>query len=107
MTGELSKEQRRRLRELASVAYERELSGELPSLEDDFKRWRTGEINAFDLSAAIHAFHQESARDLFKKYNANVEVAVAQAIHFGILSKDEVGAAIAEHLARFDGMFSR
>ena len=107
MTRELTKAQRSRLRELASVAYERELSGELESLEDDFKRWRAGEINAFGLSEAIHAFHQEAARELFKKYNSSVEIAVAQAIHFGILSKDEVGSAIAAHLARFDGMFRR
>ena len=107
MAQELTKAQRSRLRDLASVAYERELAGELESLEDDFKRWREGEINAFDVSEAIHAFHQEAARDLFKKYNANLEIAVAQAIHFGILSKDEVGPAIAKHLARFDGMFSR
>ena len=106
MKRELTKPQRNRLRDLASVAYERELSAELDSLEADFKAWRTGEINAFGLSEAIHAFHQEAARDLFKKYNANVEIAVAQAVHFGILSKGEVGSAILEHLARFDGIFS-
>ena len=107
MNPELTKAQGRRLRELASIAYERELSIELESLEADFRRWRAGEINAFDLSEQIHAFHQETARDLFKKYKANLEIAVAQAIHLGILSKDEVGSDIVDHLGRFDGLFSR
>jgi hypothetical protein len=107
MNRKLTMAQGRRLRDLASIAYERELSIELEPLEADFQRWRAGEINAFGLSDEIHAFHQEAARDLFKKYNANVEIAVAQAIHFGILSKDDVGSAIFDYLGRFEGMFSR
>ena len=97
---ELGKAERAHLRELASAAYERELSRELGELETEFRRWRAGEINAFDLSEAIHNFHQGTSRDLFSKYApSNLEIVVAQAIHEGILSKDEAGSALLEHLA--------
>jgi len=43
-----------RIHELASLAYERELTNALGDLETEFARWRRGEINAFDVSAAIH-----------------------------------------------------
>jgi hypothetical protein len=76
---ELGKSERARLRELASIAYERELARELAKLEDGFRRWRAGEINAFGLSDAIHLFHQGPSRDLFSKYApSNLEIVVAR-----------------------------
>ena len=48
---ELGKAERARLRELASIAYQRELARELAKLEDEFRRWRAGEIDAFGLSS--------------------------------------------------------
>jgi|KBSSwiStaDraftv2_1062776.scaffolds.fasta_scaffold252585_1 hypothetical protein len=100
MSSQSDKEQRRRLRELAELAYERELSRELSDLEGEFSRWRSGETNAFDLSEAIHAFHQGAARELFSRYGrSSQELVVARAIHDGIISRDEVGAAMLKHLA--------
>jgi len=100
MSSQADKEQRRRLRDLAALAYERELSRELSDLEAEFSRWRSGETNAFDLSKAIHAFHQGPARELFSRYGrSSEELVVAQAIHGGIISRDEVGAVMLKHLA--------
>jgi hypothetical protein len=97
---EPTKGERRRVRELASLAYERELSRELAPVEDVFRRWRGGEITAFDVSEAIHQFHQGPSQDLFSKYrSSNLEIVVAQAIHNGFVSKDEAGPALLEHLA--------
>jgi hypothetical protein len=102
MRRELSKSERNRLRELASLAYERELSRELAELEREFQRWRGREIDAFDVSESIHRFHQGPARDLFSKYaSAKLEMAVAGALHEGIISKDEAGPALLEHLADY------
>ena len=39
-----SKANKRNLRELAGVAYERELGSQLSKLELEFTRWRRGEI---------------------------------------------------------------
>lgn len=76
---ELDKAERARLRELASIAYERELARELAELEDGFRRWRAGEINAFGLSEAIHLFHQGPSRDLFSKYSpSNLEILISR-----------------------------
>jgi len=96
----MGKTERSRLRQVASVAYERELSRALVELETEFRRWRGGEINAFDLSEAIHEFHQGPSRDLFSKYDpSNLEMVVAQAIHEGSISEDEAGSALLEYLA--------
>jgi hypothetical protein len=95
----LTKEQNRRLRELGATAYERDLSDELTKLESEFKRWRSNEIGAFELSEAIHRFHQGPSRDLFSKYDRSVlELAVAHAVQRGVLSVDEVGADLIELL---------
>jgi hypothetical protein len=101
MNPDLTKAQRRRLRELGGIAYERDLSEELAKLESEFRRWRAGEIDAFALSEAIHRFHQGPARQLFSKYeDSNLEFAVAQAIHRGLLSKEEAGVDAIQMLAR-------
>jgi hypothetical protein len=99
MPPEIAKAQRRRLRELASLAYERELSSALGELEGHFLRWRRGEITAFDVSAAIHDFHQGVSRDLFSRHQADPELVVAGAIHEGVISSDEAGSDTLEHLA--------
>jgi hypothetical protein len=102
MGREFGKAERNRLRELASIAYERELSRELAHLEDEFRRWRRGETNAFDLSDAIHQFHQGASRELFSKYAPpNLEIVVAHAIHDGLISKDEAGPKILECVAGY------
>jgi hypothetical protein len=104
MDPNLTKAQRRRLRELGGTAYERDLSEHLTALESEFKRWRAGEIDAFALSEAIHRFHQGPARELFSKYEpSHLDFAVAHAIHRGILSEDEAGAEALEVLANHMG----
>ena len=100
MNPNLTKAQRRRIRELGGIAYERELSEHLTALESEFKRWRASEIDGFAVSEAIHRFHQGPARDLFSKYESPyVDFAVAHAIHRGVLTEDEVGAEVREALA--------
>ena len=101
MDPNLTKSQRRQLRELGGTAYERDLSEYLTALESEFKRWRAGEIDAFALSEAIHRFHQGPVRELFSKYEpSHIDFAVAHAIHRGILSEDEAGAEALEVLAK-------
>jgi hypothetical protein len=93
---------RQRLRDLASLAYERELSSALSVLEGEFGRWRGGEINAFDVSEAVHHFHQGPARELFSRYGpSDLELVVAGAIRRGIISRDEAGRDIVERLASY------
>ena len=93
---------RQRLRDLVSLAYERELSTELSALEGEFGRWRGGEINAFDVSEAVHRFHQGPARELFSRYgHSDLELVVAGAIRQDIISRDEAGPDTLERLASY------
>jgi hypothetical protein len=97
---ETPKHIKRALRELAGRAYEIELGRALTALQGEFARWERGEITAFDLEAAIHRFHQGSARDLYLIYaNRQSKMAVAYAIDAGILDRAEVAADVLEHLS--------
>jgi hypothetical protein len=105
MRPDLKKAQKRRLTELGSIAYERDLSAELGKLESEFESWRAGRLDAFDLAEAIPRFHQGPARELFSKYQSEViEFAVAHAIARGILSVEEAGpemmALLGGHVTR-------
>ncbi len=100
MKADLTKIQRRRIRELAGTAYERELSRELTAIEDQFGRWRRGEIDAHEVNDQIHAFHQGPHRNLFLMYTGGaIDWAVASAIARGILTEDEATPEIVSLLS--------
>jgi hypothetical protein len=99
MKREFTKGQRRRLRELAGVAYERDLSRELTAVESQFARWRGGEIDAHNPCDRIHAFHDGPSRKRFSFYTrGDADMAVASAIARGILSEEEAGSELLEIL---------
>ena len=104
MNANLTSEQKRRLQELGQIAYERDLSSELTRLEREFRRWRAGEINVFEVSEAIHRFHQGPAQELFGMYTgAQAELAVAGAINRGTISREEAGPNVVQVLERLLG----
>jgi hypothetical protein len=81
------------------MAYDRELSRELAALEDDFVRWRRGELDPHELNERVHRFHQEPSRQLFLVYTGSgIELAVVSAVARGILTKEEAGADIMDLL---------
>jgi hypothetical protein len=65
----LTREQKRLARELATAARDAELSEALRELDVLFSDWKKGRIDAYQLSDAIHQFHDGQARDLFKMYS--------------------------------------
>lgn len=91
--------ERKELRRLAGVAYERELGKALESLEGNFKQWRKNEISAFELSELIHKFHNGIARDLWGLYsNGHTEMIVRRTIENGTILKAEISPGILERL---------
>lgn len=97
--AEFTAAQRKDLRRLVELAYERELSEELGVLEESFHQWRCGSINAYDLSQAIHEFHDGPARDLYVSYNRlKPEVLVARAFAHGVLTEKDVVPSIRDAL---------
>lgn len=94
-----TKLERKELRRLSGLAYERELARALESLEERFGEWRKNKITAFDLESFIHKFHNGIARKLWSFYTSgDSELAVAQAINKGIILKTEISAGILEKL---------
>ena len=91
MAVEWSKKQRRELRELQGIAWERELATALEVLRGDFDAWARGEISAFDLSDRIHEFHDGKSRELFNRYSdSSNEFAILRAIASGIIAESEL-----------------
>ncbi len=93
------KAQRKELRRLAGVAYERELGTVLAAIEAQFQEWHAGRLDVHELSDAIHQFHNGVARDLYVTYTRlEPQVAVAQAVARKVLRDDEVPATLREAL---------
>jgi hypothetical protein len=99
MRSELTKSQRRLLRELAGKAHDRELARELGALEGNFARWRRGEIDGHQLSEQIHRFHNGPARGLYLNYTGtHFETMVGDALSRGVLTEEEATPEILEAL---------
>lgn len=94
-----AKTNKRKLRELAGVAYKRELGAALSKLEEEFARWRSGEIDPFELSDRIHRFHEGESRDLYAIYNRlPPSNSVARAVALQILQETELPSELLETL---------
>jgi hypothetical protein len=103
MKSDYSKRMRRVLRQLAGVAYERELERLLKKLEVSFDRRRRGELDAAALVAEVDDFAKGHARRrLSRMYESDaiVDMVVAQAIVRGVLTQDEVPAEVHVALER-------
>ena len=97
MTHQHAKTIRKKLRELASLAHERELSSALETLDSHFARWRRQEIDCFELNDRIHSFHQKTSQELWKTYSSMEDnFLVCRAVKLGILSKEDVPEKVAE-----------
>lgn len=96
-----SKANKRKLRQLAGVAYERELGAALSKLESDFAQWRRGEIDPFELSDRIHRFHDGISRELYVLYGRLPPGhAVARAVALQVLQEADVPSELLEALER-------
>ena len=88
---ELTKKQRKHIREMSGVSYERELATALDKLLTAFQKWKQGEISLFDLNEEIHQYHNGTARDLYKQYvMGDPDMAVLFALVKGILKIEEL-----------------
>lgn len=98
-----SKKIRRQLRQLADVAYQRELDKELAVLEQKFQDWKDKKINGFELSEFIHKFHNDISRELWKIYAGSygdADMAVSSAVVRGILAVEEIPQEVLGQISR-------
>lgn len=91
MSRDLTKAQKRRLRDLAGLAYERELAAASAALLREFRRWNSKEIDVFELNEKIHEFHNGISRTLYGRYaRMDPKFGVAHAIKSGVLKRAEI-----------------
>jgi hypothetical protein len=92
---QLNKKLKRRLRELAGIAYERELRAALKPVEQALADMHAGKCDAFAVSEVIHQFHQKPARDLWVQYNQmEADFSVSAALLDNIISPEEIPAEV-------------
>ena len=72
----------------------------LTELAAQFDRWKRGEIDSFELNELVHRFHQDTSREIWKRYaTTHLEAAVASAVTTGVLRKEELPSELFQHLA--------
>jgi hypothetical protein len=88
---ELTRKQKKHIREAAGLAYERELAAALDKLFASFQKWKQVERTPFDLDGEIHQYHNGTARELYKQYaTGHPDMAVLLALKEGVLKIDEL-----------------
>jgi len=94
-TVELTKSERKKLRELASAAYEADACRLLEELDAEFARWRKGEIPSSELFSAVHEFHQHKSREFWSMYQGlSDELIVQRAVSLGFVAEGSIPEAI-------------
>jgi len=98
---ELSKQQKKQLRQIASLAHERELGKVLARLGSEFDRWEQGKLSARALHDRIHELDRGALKQIWARYQSlPAETVVAQGIAEGFLQESEVPAEILDHLRK-------
>lgn len=100
MMQEVPKRIKRLVREWAGIAHDRDLRNALSELRAQFDRWDRGEIDSFELNELVHRFHQNTSREIWKRYaTTHLAPAVASAVVAGVLHKEELPADLVQHIA--------
>lgn len=98
--AEIPKRIKRQIREWAVIAHDRDLRKALSELRAQFERWDRGEIDSFELNERVHRFHQDTAREIWKRYaTTHLEPAVASAVAAGVLRKEELPSELLDYMA--------
>ena len=105
--SELSKQQNKQLRQIASMAHERELGKVLSELGSAFDRWENDEVSARELNDRILELDRGALKQIWDKYQRlPAETVVAQGISEGFVQESEVPAEILDHLRKQIQFFS-
>jgi len=81
----------KRMKELAQLAYERDLSRCIDVLHGQMNEWKDGKMTVWDIEQSIHGFHNKIARSLYRNYAmTDTFLAVAFGVAQGVLSLDDI-----------------
>ena len=90
---------KREIREWAGIAHDRDLRNALTELRAQFALWERGDIDAFELNERVHRFHQQTSREIWKRYaTTHLAPAVASAVVAGVLRREELPSELLEHI---------
>jgi hypothetical protein len=91
---------KRQVREWAGIAHDRDLRKALGELRTEFARWEDGEIDSFELNERVHRFHENTSREIWKRYaTTHLEPAIASAVAAGVLRREELSSELLHHIA--------
>jgi hypothetical protein len=88
---EYTKSIRKKLNDLAALAYERELEQALDELLRNFQEWKENKIDCFKLNQLIHEYHEKKSREIRNTHSgSDSDFLVYRAVKPGFLPKSEV-----------------
>ena len=91
MSGDLTKADKKKVRQLASIAWERELRIELRKIGVAIEEMESGRLTPFDITERIHKFHDGASRDLYKQFSGSLPWLEVCRAHFdGVLTDDDI-----------------
>lgn len=95
--SEISQNQQNVLKNLATLAYEREIQVHLKELANDFKEWDAKKISTKELNDRVYKYSMSHARAIYSKYDdLDDDLTVSMALKDGILNEDDVPKEIIE-----------
>ena len=104
MPSDIPKALRRQMNELVDTAHELALRAELTKLDQQFARWRGGEINSFELAELIHKFHDGPNREIYIRFSdrrgSRLASIAAFAIHNGFTGEKAVPPEVLNYVAK-------
>lgn len=97
---EISKALKRELRQHAERAWEAEMKAALGALAAKFDEWRAGSLSSADLDAAIHAYHDGIAREIWRRFSGgDRRMPLAHAVAAGFIDEKSLPPEVREHIA--------
>ena len=91
MQDEYAKADRKLVRKLAGVAWERQLRDELNSIGCVIAEMQSGDLSPFDVNERVHQFHNGISRELYNLYSGpDPWFAVCRAHYDGVLTDEDL-----------------
>ena len=91
------------MRSLVGLAHETELGRALEVLYGDFQKWKSGEIDSFELSDRIHRFHYGANREIYLRYTGRLDhrFLIQCALEEGVMQKTDIPKEVWPYLEAF------
>ena len=94
MRYEHSKADRKFVRKLADIAWERRLRDELAKIGGIISKMASGDLSPFDANERVYDFHNGISRELYNFYSGSDPwFAVCRAHYDGVLTDDDIADA--------------